>query len=45
MKGVYYLHLKGFAHRDIKIDNLMFNVETKELKIIDFGFSVFLSGN
>jgi serine/threonine protein kinase len=38
--GVAHMHEKGFAHRDLKIDNLMYDQTTGVLKIIDFGFSL-----
>lgn len=34
-----YMHAKGFAHRDIKTDNIMIDASTGRLKIIDFGVS------
>ena len=35
------MHSKGYAHRDLKIDNILLDVQgTKQIKIIDFGFSV-----
>lgn len=36
-EGVEYLHKNEIAHRDIKPENIMYNKETKEVKIIDFG--------
>ena len=32
-------HNNNVLHRDIKPSNIMYNVETKEVKIIDFGTS------
>ena len=41
MKGVAYMHSKGYAHRDMKLDNILLDqTGTKQVKIIDFGFSV-----
>ena len=39
ISGIEYLHKIKYVHRDIKPENLLINEETKELKIIDFGFS------
>lgn len=40
--AVYYMHLKGIVHRDLKLENILY--ETKdpdsEIKIIDFGLSL-----
>lgn len=34
------LHSKNIIHRDIKLENIMINTDTLEIKLIDFGFSV-----
>jgi calcium-dependent protein kinase len=38
--AVSYLHHHGIAHRDLKLENVMYDsTETDHLKLIDFGFS------
>ncbi len=47
MSGVAYIHGMGIAHRDLKLENILFSSEkpSSPIKIIDFGFSVFLGKN
>lgn len=39
ISGINYLHSKYVIHRDLKMENIMVNPNTKSIKIIDFGFS------
>lgn len=39
MSGVAYMHSMGLVHRDLKLENILVNEYTRELKIIDFGFA------
>ena len=39
ISGIEYLHKNNIVHRDIKLENLIINPKTKELKIVDFGLS------
>eukprot|EP01130_Rhizamoeba_saxonica_P019000 TRINITY_DN9721_c0_g1_i1.p1 TRINITY_DN9721_c0_g1~~TRINITY_DN9721_c0_g1_i1.p1 ORF type:complete len:293 (-),score=38.80 TRINITY_DN9721_c0_g1_i1:29-850(-) len=34
-----YLHGRGIAHRDLKLENIMINPETLHVTLIDFGFA------
>lgn len=34
------MHSRGKAHRDLKLDNVLFDAEIERVKIIDFGFSL-----
>jgi serine/threonine protein kinase len=38
--GLGYMHAKGRSHRDLKLDNVLYEQEQKKIKIIDFGFSI-----
>ena len=40
LRGIAYMHSKDYAHRDLKLDNILMDVATKNIKIIDFGFSL-----
>lgn len=44
MHAVNYMHAKGIAHRDIKLENLLVNGHGT-VKLADFGTSVFVSGS
>ena len=39
VSGVAYMHSKNYAHRDLKLDNILMEFDSKNIKIIDFGFS------
>ena len=45
MSGVAYIHRMGIVHRDLKLENILFSSEDplSPIKIIDFGFSVFMN--
>lgn len=38
-EAVYFLHLNGIIHRDLKLENILFNTDTSKIKVIDFGLS------
>ena len=45
-RAIDYCHSHGIAHRDLKLDNWLFEKENGELKLIDFGLSKkFYSGD
>lgn len=39
-QGLQYMHALSICHRDIKLDNLIYDPDTQTVKIIDFGFAV-----
>jgi len=43
IEAVEYLHLQGFAHRDIKAENMLLD-ESFQLKLSDFGFAAPIRG-
>jgi serine/threonine protein kinase len=40
MLAIGYMHSNGKAHRDLKLENILYDQELKQIKIIDFGFSL-----
>ena len=43
-KAVQFLHIRGVVHRDIKLENVLLNLDGKQprAKLIDFGLAIFL---
>jgi serine/threonine protein kinase len=39
VKALRYLHVLGFCHRDLKLENIVLSGEEFIIKILDFGFS------
>ena len=41
MSAVIYMHSLGLVHRDLKLENILFDENAKEnqIKLIDFGFA------
>lgn len=40
LDGIKYIHDKEICHRDLKVTNMLIDVDKYEVKIIDFGFAV-----
>jgi serine/threonine protein kinase len=43
LEGLEHMHQKGIAHRDIKLENILFD-ENFDLKIADMGFAAPIAG-
>ena len=41
LKALNHMNSYHLCHRDIKLENIMINPETFQIKLIDFGFSSF----
>ena len=39
LSGLAYMHSRNISHRDMKPENVIYNPQTGEVKIIDFGFA------
>ena len=37
--GISHLHARKIAHRDLKLENLLYDSETKKITLIDFGLA------
>ena len=44
LEAVRYLHTQGIEHGDIKLENIVLDANTKQVKLVDFGHSAPLDG-
>ena len=40
VEGVKYCHQQNVIHRDLKMENILVDLDKKIVKIIDFGFGI-----
>ena len=40
LSAIEHCHKHKVVHRDLKLDNILFDGDTQEIKVIDFGFSL-----
>jgi len=43
-EAVHYMHSRNIVHRDLKLDNILVEEDTRMVKLIDFGFGVIVDG-
>lgn len=43
LRGINYIHAKGFSHRDLKPENILLD-KNYDVKIVDFGFACSVEG-
>lgn len=43
IQAVHYIHTKGFAHRDMKCENILLD-KMYDIKVVDFGFACPVEG-
>ena len=45
LEGIHYLHSEGIVHRDLKIENILFDgdIQMGQIKIADFGLSAIIT--
>lgn len=43
VEGLQYIHKKNIIHRDIKLENIIYDRKKQEVRIIDFGLSSYIS--
>ncbi len=42
VSAVNYCHAKGVSHRDLKLENILLGTDMRTVKLIDFGFSIWV---
>eukprot|EP01097_Dermamoeba_algensis_P002512 TRINITY_DN1998_c0_g2_i1.p1 TRINITY_DN1998_c0_g2~~TRINITY_DN1998_c0_g2_i1.p1 ORF type:complete len:340 (-),score=69.51 TRINITY_DN1998_c0_g2_i1:63-1082(-) len=40
LEAVFYMHQKGWAHRDLKLENILWDEVSETAKLLDFGLSI-----
>jgi serine/threonine protein kinase len=43
IQAIHYIHTKGFAHRDLKCENILLD-KLYDVKVVDFGFACPVEG-